>query len=860
METRPDVSKLKGCHGPTFTRSDLGVSAEAEPLTEVPETMVEGNEWQRDCPTSFDFQGMQVDLFQPTRSTVMGPMPTIPPTRPGMKRSNLRWSDLEDDLDEDSDILTLWGTHCGPFGERQTSEVAERNPERTPGEVPKDARNAEILWAWDAASDTNSEVPEETTARRDDNYPASEPPRTRGKFSRATNREGRQPRQDRQTRNTRHHNKKEGHLPPRPNMRHPPRDVPGGDSGAGGNRAGADSGAGHGNDGPNAELGDAKQIRSRHLQVVERDHLPTRFHREDQRQALSKEMQESAQQMYEGWGNKKRMSTVLAAMEELPKRVGEDMHKLASHVVDSVQSEINEVSTVIRGETAQSTETTKAMKHLEVIPTMVLNLLESRMEKAKAQVREKVGGMIQQLSAIHEEDTHEGGEELAEQMQDMSSEVAKIAGDAVEAAAQECRAHATQQLDIALASLRDPGPDDELEEDEAAIKWKKVCKIRNAVEDDLLLQKNVETIFPAAAMDTALAVIKDKDFMPHSVTNEVVADQLLRAKVRGRGDVRAPSSVGTGRGVDLPQMPPQNPGSLGHPDLCPRPCIYYRSGTCTSGAECTFCHMSHSRRPLRLDKRHREALKRMPFKKLLKVVVPILASKVTSLAEEKLSSLYEVPMEGDALAEQQDPATPPAEDAMPQPGSEDEVANPAAMTKVNMAEIKMDVLTILEQLAQNAGLGSIDLTRIWIYNSSAAGNTSSRRHSVGEPTSTCSTGSSSSDQDSGRDKKVWLRALQVMNLRSLLVMIRRLARDSADGAQEDLQLLEQIIARIQSAFGKSAPVFEEDEPDRFEAVKEDEPLRVIQDPCLTNPVRNKLPVANVQKSLPVQLRLSQLVP
>lgn len=40
-----------------------------------------------------------------------------------------------------------------------------------------------------------------------------------------------------------------------------------------------------------------------------------------------------------------------------------------------------------------------------------------------------------------------------------------------------------------------------------------------------------------------------------------MADQLLRAKVRGRGDVRAPSSVGTGRGVDLPQMPPQNPGT-----------------------------------------------------------------------------------------------------------------------------------------------------------------------------------------------------------------------------------------------------------------------------------------------------------
>lgn len=47
----------------------------------------------------------------------------------------------------------------------------------------------------------------------------------------------------------------------------------------------------------------------------------------------------------------------------------------------------------------------------------------------------------------------------------MSSEVAKIAGDAVEAAAQECRAHATQQLDIALASLREPREEDDEQEE-----------------------------------------------------------------------------------------------------------------------------------------------------------------------------------------------------------------------------------------------------------------------------------------------------------------------------------------------------------------------------------------------------------
>lgn len=62
-----------------------------------------------------------------------------------------------------------------------------------------------------------------------------------------------------------------------------------------------------------------------------------------------------------------------------------------------------------------------------------------------------------------------------------------------------------------------------------------------------------------------------------------------------------------------------------------------------------------------------------------------------------------------------------------------------------------------------------------------------------------------------------------MNLRSLLaaglrdfwsfalaakVMVRRLARDAGDA--EDLQLVEQIIQRIQEALGKSAPDFEEE--------------------------------------------------
>ncbi|CAJ1344285.1 unnamed protein product [Effrenium voratum] len=795
-------------------RSDPGCDISRPEIFESEEQYVEQLcDWQRDCPTTFDFDGMQVQLVKTskrpsdaaTETSVNLDRPT--PASEGVeqkpltiKRSSLRWSDLEDDDAEELPAMNF-------------SSAA-----------PKFLKDGEMPFAWDAASAANSEELEEP---RDSNvkthYAVSEPPRMR------VRRRGNFENKDWQNRNVRHHTKKEVQLPPRP----PQAEAPPPPSPA------------QGEEDPEKSEKVKREIRARHLhqlQGVDRNHLPTRFHREEQRQALSKEMQESAQQMREGWGNQKRMSTVLAAMEELPKRVGEDMHKLASHVVDSVQNEINEVSSVIRADVAvaQNMEANKVVKHLEVIPTMVLNLLESRMEKAKAQVRQKVGGMIQQLSAIHEE-SHEDGEELAEQMKIMSSEVAKIAGAAVEAAAQECRAHATQQLDIALATLREPSVDrTQAHEDEAAIKWQKVREIRNAVEDDLLLRKNMDNEFPTAthnSMDTALAVIKDKDFMPHSITNEVVADQLLRAKVRGRGDVRAPSSVNSADvGPKGKQM--TNPGSLGHPDLCPRPCIYFRTGTCASGAGCTFCHMSHSRRPLRLDKRHREAIKKMPFKKVLKVIVPILSSKVQSLAcSEKLGRLNELPAEGELIAEaggtvSVDPRTQ---------NMEEEFVGP-----MNIGGIKQDVLQILDQLANFAGLQPgfcVDF-----------GSNVSRRQSG--LSSAASTGSSSNSEVEGnRDKKVWLRALQMMNLRSLLVMMRRLARDT--NTQEAVELLEQMIARIQQAFGSSAPDFEDDEPPP-DVLKEQEPVGF--EPAL-EPL---MEVINEKLQLPkkptvVQLRLSQLV-
>jgi len=75
-----------------------------------------------------------------------------------------------------------------------------------------------------------------------------------------------------------------------------------------------------------------------------------------------------------------------------------------------------------------------------------------------------------------------------------------------------------------------------------------------------------------------------------------------------------------------------NPGSVGHPELCPRPCLYFPSGCCVNGQECNFCHFPHPKRPAHLDKRHRAMLRDMPFADCLTIVLPILKERTHALS------------------------------------------------------------------------------------------------------------------------------------------------------------------------------------------------------------------------------------
>ncbi|CAJ1338438.1 unnamed protein product [Effrenium voratum] len=84
-------------------------------------------------------------------------------------------------------------------------------------------------------------------------------------------------------------------------------------------------------------------------------------------------------------------------------------------------------------------------------------------------------------------------------------------------------------------------------------------------------------------------------------------------------------------------------GSLGHPELCRRPCIYVATGECLNGDACSYCHMPHMEKVPKLDKRQRGIVQSLSRSELLALVLKFCRPKARRFgpAREILSLLKE---------------------------------------------------------------------------------------------------------------------------------------------------------------------------------------------------------------------------
>ncbi|CAK8992899.1 unnamed protein product [Durusdinium trenchii] len=84
-------------------------------------------------------------------------------------------------------------------------------------------------------------------------------------------------------------------------------------------------------------------------------------------------------------------------------------------------------------------------------------------------------------------------------------------------------------------------------------------------------------------------------------------------------------------------------GSMGHPELCSRPCIHFMARNCEKGESCNFCHIQHPEKPVKLDKKQRTVIRALSARQLAGIILPSCRARLeaTGIAtgEEILSIL-----------------------------------------------------------------------------------------------------------------------------------------------------------------------------------------------------------------------------
>lgn len=332
-----------------------------------------------------------------------------------------------------------------------------------------------------------------------------------------------------------------------------------------------------------------------------------------------------------------QLSSALCVVDGLPQQVNEILQQRALTWADDVHGEVADVRKIIRDTETSEAGAEEAIERLEAIPDLIRKSFRASLAKMKMSVQQRVDGVIERIDR-----SNFAQDQIASQLWSIPEEILQIAEEAVGEAVQESQAQAVQQLEFALESAP------------KTVATKQFA-LQQAKDQIISHMPRLPQEARTAATDTiehAVAVVRHELAGATASTNQNVADALLRAKQGDKvhslgGDEPFVSTlplnlsaVLVGNQATLPVSPP-NPGSIGHPEYCPRACLFYPQGKCTNGSQCGFCHLPHPKRPAHLDKRHREIVKSMTFSECAALVVPIMMSKVvtTNMGTEMMGLL-----------------------------------------------------------------------------------------------------------------------------------------------------------------------------------------------------------------------------
>lgn len=325
--------------------------------------------------------------------------------------------------------------------------------------------------------------------------------------------------------------------------------------------------------------------------------------RSDAREAVRQLVQRNLSKAAKAQGTQS-LTTMLAAIEEITVHVGTALQSSGNTYAEDVQSTIGVLRARMRDEDG-TVAANAAIESLDAIPQMIVQSFEASAIDAKKTLQDKVDTVLRSIAEMRLED---GG--VVAQMRSISEDVEGITKRAVDDAITSSNTKASRQVGLAKASL--PRWRNTLEDANNRIKASGPVVGTHTVQ--VATSQAIET------MEKVVEAVQQRDSGASSLaTNEVVADILLRAKGAKGSEIAGPLNAAL------------NSGSLGHPELCTRPCLYFNAGSCANGITCQFCHLPHRKR-LHLDKRKRELFKSMSDFECVSMVLPILLARVEEMS------------------------------------------------------------------------------------------------------------------------------------------------------------------------------------------------------------------------------------
>eukprot|EP00928_Gymnodinium_smaydae_P083407 TRINITY_DN6663_c0_g3_i1.p1 TRINITY_DN6663_c0_g3~~TRINITY_DN6663_c0_g3_i1.p1 ORF type:complete len:525 (-),score=77.00 TRINITY_DN6663_c0_g3_i1:345-1877(-) len=341
----------------------------------------------------------------------------------------------------------------------------------------------------------------------------------------------------------------------------------------------------------------------------------------------------------------------LSVIAEIPNEVRVVVRSNIASVVQGIMEEVHVMSDDICSEVSERHGFDAGMharalasKSMEALPSAIRKVLDVHLAEAHVAMSRHVESVVKGLRS-----THMSQQEFTEVAMNVSNEVQQILFAKVGIATQECFEDAQRRIDDALHSL------DEAQSD--AVPTRRQRRVPTA--ELIQATQNVLIGTVEEAMDKVEMMENES-----ARANEAVAETLLRAKTMDRSEALAFNAGGvqeerTPNGADLCSASPISPkeiaspsagdstsvsrvaavtdlgaadrgqpGSVGHPELCARPCAFVASGRCERGFSCDFCHMPHERRAVHLDKKGRDALKRMTHEERVAAILPVVRTKL----------------------------------------------------------------------------------------------------------------------------------------------------------------------------------------------------------------------------------------